>query len=286
VITGGPTVVRVTGQPGSGRDAVLDRAVREIGTRARASVVVCPSEEQSLYAASNVRAALVTDPQDRSSPTVVVVSAAAPATGPDPRALEASGVRVREVSVGRLSYAHLGELAESVLAGPVSPTLLQHLETVCEGRAGDAVKLLRGWSAGGSIVWTSAGLEVVASDSGWEEGHSFGRVLRDLQRQMSYTQVELMQVVALLNRPVTAAELIRLYHDDQDPSSLGLDDLEALLDQLTDAGALRAGHRGYEFRHPRLRDATTAWTRPSGRRRLYQRLVESGLVPAGDTETT
>jgi DNA-binding SARP family transcriptional activator len=285
---GGPTMVRVTGERGSGRDAVLDRAVRDVGSGTRANVVVCPSEEQSLYAASNVQTALRGRPADGRMRTVVVVSAAPPSLGEADSALRPQGVQVREVTVGPLSTAELGELAETLLAGPVSRTLIHRLEQETGGRAGDAVRVLRKWSSGGSIVWTSAGLEVVSTDPGWEEEHSFGRVLREIQRQMSYTQVELMQSIALLNRQVTAEELAPMYADgpdlDVEPgadpglSVPTVQELESVLDQLTDVGALRVGHRGYEFRHPRLRDATIAWTRPSVRQRLFRRLVECGLA--------
>lgn len=292
VHAGGPTLVRVTGEAGTGRDSVLDRAVRNLGD-ARSHVVVCPSEEQSQYAADNVRAALLTQGAPGVVPTVVVVSAALPSshTHPDP-ALRAAGVREREVPVGPLSFADLGELARSVLAGPVSPTLVHHLERESAGRAGTAVSLLRGWSAGGSVVWTSDGLEIVSSDAGWEEEHSFGQVLHAIYRQLTFDQIDLMQAMALLNRPMTPVELAPLYAvragSDQtsgqtsgEAPSWAAEDLEMLLDRLTDVGALRTGPRGYEFRHPRLRDATTAWTRPSARRRLQARLVESGLVRKG-----
>jgi DNA-binding SARP family transcriptional activator len=286
VRSGGPTVVRVTGEPGTGRDAVLDRAVRDLG-EARSRVVVCPSEEQSQYAADNVRAALLTQDGPGVVPTVVVVSAALPhgstATVGDP-ALLAAGVREREVPVGPLPFDSLNELATSVLAGPVSPTLVHHLERESAGRAGAAVTLLRGWSARGSVVWTSDGLEIVSSDAGWEEEHSFGRVLHEIYRQLSFDQIDLMQVMAVLNRPMTPVELAPLYaarSGQQDAPGWGVEDLERLLDRLTDVGALRTGHRGYEFRHPRLRDATTAWTRPSARRRLQARLVACGLVRQG-----
>jgi hypothetical protein len=191
----------------------------------------------------------------------------------------------RQVSVGPLSFAQLAELATSVLAGPVSPTLVHHLERESGGRAGQAVSLLRGWSACGSVVWTSDGLEVVASDSGWEEEHSFGRALHDIHRQLSFDQIDLMQAMAVLNRPMTPTELAPLYSGRsvaaEGAPGWDVENLEMLLDRLTDVGALRTGPRGYEFRHPRLRDATTAWTRPSARRRLLARLADCGLVRQG-----
>ena len=281
---GGPTIVRVTGLPGSGRDAVLDRAVRELGSEVRSRIVVCASEQESMYAASNVVTALSAQPGNRTVPTVVVVSAAPPSRDPVAGLMpDPSGVLQREVAIGRLSTDDLAELARTVLTGPVSPALVELLEQESGGLAGDAVRLLRGWAARGSIVWTSAGLEVVLSDAGWEEGHSFARVLREMQRQMSFEKVELMQAVALLHRPVTAAELTSLFEDGDGVATqdLSVTDVEMLLDQLSDEGALRSGHRGYEFRHPRLRDATLAWMRPSARRRLLNRLADVGL-PALD----
>jgi DNA-binding SARP family transcriptional activator len=282
--TGGPTIVRVTGEPGSGRDAVLDRAIHELGPVPRQRIVVCPSEEQSFYAARNVQVALAAGPEDGNVATVVVTPAPpAPPAGRDVD-LEPAGVQVREVSVGPMAAPDIGELASAVLAGPVSRMLVHRLEHESEGRAGDAVRLLRTWAARGSIVWTSAGLEVVSSDAGWEEEHSFARVLRELQRQMSHEKAEVMQALALLARPVTAVELAPLWEaadpDAASESGFGPDDIQVLLDQLSDEGVLRVGHRGHEFRHPGLREAATAWMRPSARYRLYRRLAECGL--AGD----
>lgn len=282
VHSGGPTIVRVAGAPGSGRDAVLDRAVREIGTTLRSRIVVCSSEEQGRYATRNVQAALASRPRAGTVPTVVVVPAA---PTPGDGLVDVSGVHRREVTIGRLTTPGLAELARTVLTGPVSPSLVERLQDESGSRAGDAVQLLRGWAERGAVVWTSAGLEVVPSDSGWEEGHSFARVLREMQRQMSYDKVELMQAVALLHRPVTAAELALVFADGDGVATrdLSAGDLEVLADQLSDDGALRAGHRGYEFRHPRLRDATVAWMRPSARRRLHSRLVDCGLADARES---
>lgn len=282
---GGPTLVRVTGLPGSGRDAVLDRAVRELGSEVRSRIVVCASEQESMYAASNVATALSEEP-DRTVPTVVVVSAAPPPRDPVAGLMpDPSGVQQCEVAIHSLSTDELGELARTVLTGPVSPLLVERLAEESGGRAGDAVRLLRGWASRGSVVWTSAGLEVVPTDAGWEEGHSFARVLREMQRQMSFDKVEVMQAVALLNRPVTASELGCLFQDGDGVATgdLSVTDVELLLDQLSDEGALRSGHRGYQFRHPRLRDATLTWMRPSARRRLHDRLTDCGL-PALDRE--
>jgi hypothetical protein len=198
-----------------------------------------------------------------------------------PLSVEGAGA-IREVPVGAVSTADLTALAAAVLRGPVSPLLVRRLEELSGARSGRAVQLLRRWSALGAIVWTSAGLEIVAADAGWEEEHSFGRVLRTLQRQLSPEQFELMQAIALAERPVTAAELAQVSEGPR-----GVDDLadvertqaQPLLDQLADHGVLRAGHRGYEFRDARLRDATATWTRPSVRRLLDGRLPASVVIP-------
>ena len=183
-----------------------------------------------------------------------------------------------------LSLDALSELAEAVLAGRVSPRLVEHLERASGSDARRAVATLRRWSAIGSIVWTTEGLEVVSEDSGWEEEPGLGRRVREMQRGMTHLQVELMQAIALLDRPVLAEELAPLAASGltrADARRLDITSLEVLLDQLTDIGALRVGPRGYQLRHPRLRDATVTWMRPTARRRLHQRLVEADL--ASDT---
>lgn len=276
------SLVRVVGEPGSGRDSVIDRSLREIGGYARSRVVVSSCEAELLRERSTLYAAVAPSPggDGRAAPTAVLVTKAA---GPLPGALaelaERGDLRVREVRLGALATPDLTVLAEQVLAGQTSPALVSRLEEASAGQPGAAVRELRRWSARGSVVWTSAGLEVVASDVGWEGEHSFGRVLRELQSRMPSDQVELMQTVALLNRPVTVDEVAAVARDASGPAdrlSGDRDRVQSLLDRLSHIGALRAGHRGYEFRHPGLRDATLEWTRASTRRELERRLRDHG----------
>jgi DNA-binding SARP family transcriptional activator len=186
-----------------------------------------------------------------------------------------------------LSREGLTELAEVVLAGRVSPGLVDHLESTTGSDARRAVAALRSWSAVGSIVWTTEGLEVVSEDSGWEEEPGLGRRVREMQRHLTQLQIELMQAIALLDRPVGADELAPLAASGlsrADARRLDITSLEVLLDQLTDIGALRVSARGYQLRHPRLRDATVTWMRPTARRRMQRRLVEADLVDSSVLE--
>lgn len=278
-----PVLLWVTGEPGTGRDTVIDRALRAVDSTIRSSATVCRTEEERLSTTNHVRVAMNAAGEGGSRPTMVLLCKG-PTTGlarlREP--VRSEGFSVREVAVGPLPPEQLAELAETVLAGPVSPALLARLGEASEGRAGDAVRLLRGWTSRGAVVWTAAGLELVAVGSGWQEEHSFGRVLRELQRELTPTAVLLMQALALLDRPVSAGELVpflRMLSEDvagararSTPPAL-----EPLLDLLTDLGVLRTGHRGFEWRNPQLRDATTSSTGPAVRRRLLARLTEAGL---------
>ena len=177
-----------------------------------------------------------------------------------------------------LSRADLLELAETVLAGSVSSELVTQLHQATGGEPHAIMRLLRQWSVRGSVVWTPDGLEVVTEDAGWNAEHGVVRAVRELQRRMSQPQIELMQAVALLRRPVRADELTPLAAEVNVPPEARARAVEGWLERLADAGALRATAEGFEIRTPRLRDATTAWMRPSTRLRLNRRLAENGLL--------
>jgi DNA-binding SARP family transcriptional activator len=262
----GPTVVRLTGAPGSGRDAVLDGALRSLDPDTRSRVVVSSVWDERLRVSLNIEAVLASMPGDRAVVTVLTTSEGSPV----PPGLR--GVQVRDVPITPLGTEALAELAREVLAGPVSPSLVSELLRTTGGRPGQAVRQLYSWSGHGAVVWTSAGLEVVPSDSGWEEDHVVGSLMRDLRRRSTDPQVELVQVLALLPDTVTAARLADLGAPDEA-------ELQRGLDRLTDAGVLVSSPEGYRFSNPRMRDATRSWTRPSVAARLHRRLVAHGLLP-------
>ncbi len=93
--------------------------------------------------------------------------------------------------------------------------------------------------------------------------------------------MDVIQLVAMVNRPVTAATLLQLLDRHVWPE-VGTSDVAEALDRLTDLGALRLGRAGYEFRHPIMRAATEAWVRPAARRRLHDRIARSTVVHESD----
>jgi DNA-binding SARP family transcriptional activator len=190
-----------------------------------------------------------------------------------------AGDRPRRAPVVPASRDELAQLAETVLAGPVSGSLVDVLETASNGDSRVAMRLLRQWSSRGALVWTAGGLEVVAEDSAWEAKHGQARVVRELERRMTPVQLELMHVVALLGRPVAAVELAALHGDLNASFEVRARAVEAVLYRLADLGALKVTGGTFEPRSVGIREATVAWMRPSVRMQLSNRLADLGVMP-------
>jgi hypothetical protein len=189
-----------------------------------------------------------------------------------------SGRRVDVITVDRLQRHEVRDLARVVLGETVTDRLLDQLEEHGGGLAGRTADLLREWVRAGTVFCTPAGLDLLVQEtSGAHQSHE--QSLRDLQHQLTHDQSRLMQAIALVARPVGAKELVAHWATSsghpEDDAYLAI---ERLLDQLTDLGALSSRADGFELAHPRLREATVNYMRPSARRRLRRDLHASGVT--------
>ena len=141
--------------------------------------------------------------------------------------------------------------------------------------------MLRRWLSDGEVIWTLSGLDLASSPAGDATNPELGAVIRGILERVAPLQMDTIQLVAMVNRPVTAATLVQLLDSHVWPE-VGAKDVAEALDRLTDLGALRLGRAGYEFRHPIMRAATEAWVRPAARRRLHDRIARSTVVHESD----
>ena len=295
-------LVCVVGDAGSGREALIDesmnrghvdgahvhghgpldlpsRSEMECSAR-RAPVAVLPPldgrDDKEIADLVNDIAAI-----DPATNVTLVVPVAATNLDPFLMELEMVGVRAESLETHTLERSELAEIAESMLCGPAAPRLVDVLVEKTGGRAGTAVAMLRRWLSDGQIIWTLSGLELASTPAGDATNPELGAVIHGILERVTPLGMDVIQLVALVNRPVTAGTLLQLL-DRHVWSEVGTTDVAEALDRLTDLGALRLGRAGYEFRHPIMRAATEAWVRPAARRRLHDRIARSTVVHESD----
>lgn len=295
-------VVCVVGEAGSGREALIDESLRrarvegahvhgrrpldlpaasemECAAR-RTTVAVLPPldghDDKDVADLVNDIAALGTGVD-----LTLVVPVAATNLDPFLMELEMVGVRAESLETHRLERTELAEIAETVLCGHAAPRLVDVLVEKTEGRAGAAVAMLRRWLSEGQVIWTLSGLDLSSTPAGDATNPELGAVIRGILERVAPLSMDVIQLVALVNRPVTAAALVQLLDRRVWPET-GTSEVAEALDRLTDLGALRLGRSGYEFRHPIMRAATEAWVRPAERRRLHDRIARSSVAHEGD----
>ncbi len=295
-------LVCVVGDAGSGREALIDESLnrgqvdgahvhghgpRDLPTKSemecaarRAPVAVLPPldghDDKSIADLVNEIASL-----DPATDLALVVPVAASHLDSFLMELEMVGLRAESLETQPLDRTELAELAETVLCGPAAPRLIDVLVEKTDGRAGAAVAMLRRWLSDGQVIWTLSGLDLASSQAGDATDPELGAVIRGILERVAPLAMDVIQLVAVVNRPVMAATLLQLL-DRHVWSEVGTKDVAEALDRLTDLGALRLGRAGYEFRHPIMRAATEAWVRPAARRRLHDRIARSTVVHESD----
>lgn len=295
-------LVCVVGDAGSGREALIDESLHrgqvdgahvhgrrplDLPTRSelectsrRAPVAVLPPldghDDKDVADLVNDIAAL-----DPGIDLTLVVPVAPTNLDPFLMELEMVGVRAESLETHLLERSELAEIAETVLCGHAAPRLVDVLVEKTGGRAGAAVAMLRRWLSEGQVIWTLSGLDLAATQTGEATNPELGAAIRGILERVAPLSMDVIQLVAMVNRPVTAATLLQLLDRAVWPE-VDTSDVADALDRLTDLGALRLGRAGYEFRHPIMRAATEAWVRPAARRRLHDRIARSSVVHEGD----
>jgi pentatricopeptide repeat protein len=296
-------LVCVVGDAGSGREALIDESLRrgriegvhvtgrgplDLPSRSelectarRAPVAVLPPldgrDDKEIADLVNDIAAL-----DKGIDLTLAAPVAAANLDPFLMELEMVGIRAESLEIRLLERHELAEIAESVLCGHAAPRLLDVLVEQTAGRAGSAVAMLRRWLSEGQVIWTLSGLDLASTPAGdVATNPELGAVIRGILERVAPLAMDVTQLVALVNRPVTAATLLQLLDRHVWPT-VDTSDVAEALDRLTDLGALRLGRAGYEFRHPIMRAATEAWVRPAARRRLHDRIARSSVVHESD----
>ena len=173
------------------------------------------------------------------------------------------------------------ELAESLLAGALSPGLLDELLVASAGLPGTVTGVLRSWSSSGRLVATSSGLALAPVAAPRDDDPSGRRALVRALPRLEGDALEALLLAAVLDQPMTPTLLASVLVDAADDLTaprLLRARAAAALDRLVDAALLRSSPAGAVWRHPLLRDAVNGWLRPVVRQRLHRRVAGQALV--------
>jgi DNA-binding SARP family transcriptional activator len=292
----GPSLVCVSGQHGTGREALAHEAVVRVGAHSarvsgsRAGAI--PSAEDLRRASADGEPVVLQLPVldrvstddavtmvrtlsslDRSVTVLVPVGPEA-AEELSQASVRAGGEPATVVTVGPLLADDLAALSSTVLSGPVVPDLVQALHQEANGLVGRSICVLRSWLSSGRIASTAKGLALAPAMSG-DADLTVQPLVRRVLEQLSPTDLETLHFTALIDRPVTPnmiSPLVRQGDDDTDV-------VGPTLDRLVDFGVLALDTRGYSFRNPLVQDAVASWIRPTVRRQLHWRIAEEGHLP-------
>ena len=295
----GLQVVCVVGPSGSGRQAILRAASDSIprarllevsdsgddpvdsarlgdllGARRSDFVVWGPVDGAPKTQVARIRSTL--EGLDPAAEGVVVVLTSE-STG---RALEASPLAVRVCDVAKTTEQDLQVIATDVLSAPPTPALFEKLMSQNQGLAGRTVSLLREWMATGAIISTRHGLDLYDTSPEASPGQSTGARYRAIVESLQPGDIDLCQLMAVVDRPVTVEELVAFEGPDRRVNRQ-LETLHGRLDRLSDKGVVRMTAHAYEFRSRPMRDVFEMWMRPSVRSRL-SRIVDG--IPSGVVE--
>ena len=282
---GQPQVVTLVGRGGSGRRRLATAAA----SRARLRAVRVESVVELQSAIDTDAPVIVWRPEPSADLTVLnrmvsrpeaagrsAVVLAAPAPGEDPvwDALPV-GDHVRSLPLPPLLPEHVERLAEHLLAGTVTPALVEELTIASEGLPGEIEALTQAWSRAGRLVSTEGGLALAPEGEVGEDDPWGRRVLTRTLPRLEGDALEALLLAAVIEEPLTPPLLAPLLPPGPGhPRSRAT----AALEQLVDLSVLATSSSGAVWRHPKLQDATRAWLRPSVRRRLHRRVAEQAPI--------
>lgn len=297
-------LICLTGLPGSGREAML-RAATERVPRTHLSpvgrvaerppsaaarprdlvdvVVTGPADQPPARAHASIAKALAKARAQKGRVQVVITTPETAALLLDDDALP----RVSHVVESQPMDDHdLTELAHSMLAGRPSPELVDVLRNRTEGRAGAAAELLRSWVSTGQVISTVRGLGLVSDSLSSTVLPAASAAFRVLAERLEPVDMEICQVMAVLDRPATAAQVMELLGTERRTESRRIE-IEARLDQLAARGIFTPVDDTYAFRDRTTQDLFELWLRPSLQTRIVQRIdqqAQSVPVAVGGPE--
>ncbi len=174
-------------------------------------------------------------------------------------------------------------LAQQVLGAQPGPGLLEELTRRSAGSHCRAFDLLRSWLLDGRARLSPRGMTLV-DDAGSVERRAVRTTLARLVSRLSTLDLELLGLLAVLDRPIRSEHLVRLLGPDQLGASAVTDRalVERSVDHLTDLAVLFRAGGEVGLRSAMVADAVRAWLRPSVLRRLHRAAAECGPLSSAE----
>jgi DNA-binding SARP family transcriptional activator len=290
----GSGVVWLCGEPGSGRDSVVETACEQLGLSLRnmnrdstwipeqplvgeqpfavpsADVVVMPRTESVSNHALGILSSLA-----RRQRLVLVVPLQRHLWSTDVLMGLDEGIPAEIVEVSPLTDDELLVLARSVLQGEATPELLRALRLESGSLAGVACSVARRWLGEGRIVWTPDGLDIRGHEQPFG-GPLSGAVRRSL-RLFSPGAIDVLGVVAIADCDLTEHDIETVTQDLHPEQYLHIPDI---LDSLIDGALLQLSPMGFQLRDRTSRREVIDWLRPSARRRMHCLVAELPEIDA------
>lgn len=288
----GRSGARLTVVPASGSPELADRvgqaAARrpgepDDGTEPFAGVVVLVPDAGTLGA--DERVALLRHLVSMRAAAVVVLLVTASAHAVRDQDRSAAGTDVADtfgLQLLALGADELETLATAVLAGPVSPRLVQRVQAETDGLPGHVTAILTRWSGSGRVISTAGGLTLAAPHTVDDPVTDVAALLTTAMQQLEEDELDVLNLVALLDRPVAPALLEPLLALRARPAAPGPAAVRLSLDRLVDRQLLVAGPDGHQMRDPVLQQAAQSWLRPNARRRLHAQIASSTDLPTAE----
>jgi DNA-binding SARP family transcriptional activator len=294
----GTAVVCVAGLPGSGREAMLEVAVDRVRgahlRRVRPPKIARQAPATRMSPDNGLIDVAVAGPVDlppaRAQAAIAEVLGTVPPqpgrvlviiTTPESAALlvesNNSPYVPTIVDSPPVSANDLYQLAQAILAGSPSPDLIETLQSRSEGLAGIAVEILRAWASTGQVVSTIRGLGLVSDSLTSTVLPAASTTFRVLTERLEPLDLEICQVMAVLDRPATAAEVMETLGSERRTENRRLE-IEAHMDHLATRGIFTVTDNDYAFRDRTTQDLFELWLRPSLQARITQRIEEQGAV--------
>jgi DNA-binding SARP family transcriptional activator len=278
------TLIWLEGEPGSGRDSVTRAACRAAGM----GLHELGREIWFGHAADLVPAAAEAAPDD----VVLLPASTTVQPGSIPsleclvrrhgglvvvpvRQVPVEGRRHPVVRVGTLSDDELADLAETVLQGTPSPSLLDRLRAASGGLSGAACRMAQAWRAEGRVVWSVDGLELTDMRVPYLPTASL--CVRRRLRMMSPYARDIVEALALIDDDTDPDEIVAVVcalHCAATP-----EEVRAALEQLVETENVVAGWRGYRLLDQAVCTEFATWMRPTLRRRLSVLIAEHVSLP-------
>lgn len=315
-----PVFVRLSGPAGIGRRRLAAEACRRAGvvatevrsddgaegtlveqiTRIIGTPLLAEAGEPQTRAASAGPAALVVEAHElhaegnrlaqllrgAAAPVaLIVLSDAAPQDDGLLESLDLAPGVLHELDLQPFSQDETATLAAAVLGADVVPRLAAELMSEAEGNPGRSLETLTAWSRSGRIAATAVGLVLTSPPDAQPAPEGLEPTLALVLDRLDDVELTVLSLVAVLDRPVSAAGLVPLLDEDVPTDDADREPrvaVQTALDHLVDLCVLMTAPGGLVFRDPVRRTGVTSWLRPAARRRLHARIAERAAIPVAE----